>query len=215
MSFEENFSKNKDENGKTTHDIVPHKKSITQNCKKLSCLYDDYFCTRTLKLDDTHTLEVEMSERKGIPFNVPSSKICQKVENYLLTLDNSLVITDVFAKVIELLELSDADIEFISMLSCSYIETVGTESRIRSKISMERGVIKEYAISKNGETFHVSIDGNWSYLSDNVQISYHPEKAYSFSVAGSEASIININPAKLMSRVKEIISNLMIFVRGI
>ena len=200
--------------GETVPDVILQRKSILKNGKELSCFYDDNFCNRCLYLDATHTLKVYFSELNK-PFNNPSFLTCQQVEDYLITLDKSLVIDEVFAKVVELLELSPEDVSNISKILFSYIETTSEkESRIKSMISKIHGKMQEYAVFENGETFHVSIGGNWSYTSDTVQISYRTEKDYSFSVTGSETFITNMNPKKMLVRVKKRISELMKFIEA-
>ena len=114
----------------------------------------------------------------------------------------------------ELLGFSDEDISNSKKILFSYIETVGEEQRMRSKIFKKNGVMQDYAILENGETFHVSRNGSWKYLYNNTRIVYFKEQdRYLFSISGSEGNITTSTPSETMNRVKERISRLMDFVK--
>ena len=202
---------------KTVPEVILQVRTITRNGKELSSYYCKIFCHRTLKLDDTHMLKVEIDEPYGALSNNPDTAVlknCQQVEEYLLSLDNSLVIAQVYDKVMELLGFSDEDISNSKKILFSYIETVGKEQRMRSKIFKKNGVMQEYAILENGETFHVSRNGSWKYLYNNTRIVYFKEQdRYLFSISGSEGNITTSTPSETMNRVKERISRLMDFVK--
>lgn len=205
------------EQGKTVPKVTLQGRTITRNGKELNSYYCTYFCHRTLKLDDTHILKVEINEPNGGSFNNPDAvvlKNCQQIEEYLLSLDNSLVVSQVYDRVMELLGFSNEDISNSEKILFSYIETVEEEERIRSGISLVKGEVQEYAVLEDGETFHVSKDGSWKYLSNNTSIVYlKKQNHYVFSITGDDSSIINANPAETMLHVKEKISKLMDFVK--
>ena len=128
-----------------------------------------------MKLDATHELNVEIDEPNGGSYNEPNAAVlknCQQVEEYLLSLDDSLVVSQVYDRVMELLGFSNEDISNSRNILFSYIETVGEEKRTRSEISKKNGVMQEYAVLEDGETFHVSKDGSWKYMSNNTRIVY-------------------------------------------
>lgn len=205
------------EKGKTVPKVTLQGRTIIRNGKELSSYYCEYFCHRTLKLDDTHVLNVEIHEPNGGSFNNPDAAVlknCQQIEEYLLGLDNSLVVDQVYDRVMELLGFSNEDISDSKRILFSYIETVGEEKRIRSEISKKNGVMQEYAVLEDGETFHVSRDGSWKYLSNNTRIVYLQEQnQHVFSITGTEENITTSNPSETMNRVKERISKLMDFVK--
>jgi len=205
------------EKGKTVPKVTLQGRTITRNGKELSSYYCEYFCHRTLKLDDTHMLKVEISEPNGGSFDNPDAAVlknCQQVEEYLLSLDSSLVVAQVYDRVMELLEFSNEDISNSEEILFSYIETVGEEKRTRSEISKANGLMQEYAVLEDGETFHVSRDGSWTYLSNDTRIVYlKKQNHHVFSITGTEESITTSNPAETMNRVKERISKLMDFVK--
>lgn len=205
------------EKGKTVPNVTLQGRTITRNGKELNSYYCEYFCHRTLKLDDTHMLKVEINEPNGGSFNTPNAAVlrnCQQVEEYLLGLDNSLIVAQVYDRVMELLGFSNEDISNSEKILFSYIEIVGEEKRTRSEISKVKGEMQEYAVLEDGETFHVSRDGSWTYLSNDTRIVYLKKlNHHVFSITGAESSIINANPSETMSRVKERISKLMDFVK--
>lgn len=204
------------EKGKTVPKVTLKERTITRNGKKLSSYYCKYFCNRILKLDNSNMLKVEINEPNVGSLNntdVAVLKNCQQVEEYLLSLDNSLVIDKVYDRVMELLGFSNEDISNSERILFSYIETVGEEKRTRSKISKIYGKMQEYAVLEDGETFYVSRDGSWKYLSNDTKIAYlkkpdHPDH-YVFSIIGD----IDAEPAETISRVKKRIYELMKFVK--
>lgn len=110
----------------------------------------------------------------------------------------------------KLLGFSDEDISNSEKILFSYIETIGEEERTRSKISMVKGEMQEYAVLEDGETFHISRDGSWKYLSNDTRIVYLKEQNhYVFSITGAEECITNAHHAETMGRVKKRISELM------
>lgn len=193
-------------------ELTSYGRTIKKNDKELDSFYSSCFCTSSLPIDSTHRLYVEIDVPYRIRLLYPNNlklKNYNLVEDYLLTLDTSLIMDEVFAKVMKLLEFTPKDLADTHRIIFSYVETVGEKKRDRSKIFMENGVIKEYAVLENRETFRVLSDGNWSYLLDNLRIDYHKDKDnYTLSVTEVESNIVNINPAKLMRRVKERISEL-------
>lgn len=200
------------EKDKTIPKVTLQGRTITRNGKELNCYYCEYFCHRTLKLDETHTLKIEIDE--PCKFDEKSEifvlRNCANIEEYLLSLDNSLNVAQVYDKLIELLSFSKEDISNSEKILITYVETVDDEERTRSKILINKGKMQEYAIIENGETFHVFKDGNWKYLSNNgIRMIYLAEKKqYVFSITGSRNRIESISPFGILSRVELIISEL-------
>ena len=205
------------EKGKTIPKVTLQERTITRDGKKLSNYYYEYFCHRTLKLDETHILKVEIDEPHK--FDEKSEifvlRNCANIEEYLLGLDNSLNVAQVYDKLIELLGFSKEDISNSEKILITYVETVDEEERTRSKILINKGKMQEYAITENGETFHVFKDGNWEYLSNNgIRMGYLAEKKqYDFSIIGSSNQIKSISPFGILNRVELIISELWKFVK--
>lgn len=204
-------------NRKIVPEVILESRIITRNGKELKSYYCEYFCHRTLKLDKTHELKIEIEEpdiyaKKSETFVLRN---CKDIEEYLLGLDKSLIVTEVYEKLMELLGFSKEDISKSKEILISYIETVNQEERVRSIIFLKRGKMQEYAILENGETYHVFKDGSWIYLSDSgIKISYLEDmNHYVFSVKGSEENIENVNPGEIMGHVKTKISELWRFVK--
>lgn len=137
-----------------------------------------------------------------------------ELEEYLLGLDNSLVVAEVYEKMMEFLNFSNEDISKCGKILISYIETADKEERVREKVALTNGKMQEYAILENGETFHVFEDGSWKYLSDSgIRIVYYKKmKQHVFSIIGSEESITSADLSKIMNHVKGKISELWKFV---
>lgn len=205
------------EKGKTIPKVTLLGRTITRNGKELSSYYCKYFCHRILKLDETHTLKIEIDEpcKYDEKSEIFVLRNCANIEEYLLGLDNSLNVAQVYDKLIELLGFSKEDILNSEKILITYLETVYKEERTRSKILINKGKMQEYAIIENGETFHVFKDGNWEYLSNNgTQMKYLAEKKqYIFSITGAYDQIKSISPYGILSRVQLIISELWDFVK--
>lgn len=205
------------EKGKSVPKVTLQRRSIKKSGKELNSFYCESFCNRTLKLDDSHVLKIEISEpdmHKDKP-EILVLRNCEKIEEYLLGLDSSLVVDAVYKKIMEFLNLSDEDISKCEKILISYIEIVGKVEQVRGKIFLLSGKMQEYAILENKETFHVFKNGNWKYLSDNgIKIDYFEEmKQYAFSLSGTEEDITTINTSEIMNRVKVKISELLEFVK--
>ena len=98
------------EKGKTVPKVTLQGRIITRNGKELSSYYSEFHCYRTLKLDDTHMLKVKIDEPNGGSLGNPDAAVlknCQQVEEYLLSLDSSLVVAQVYDRVMELLGFSN------------------------------------------------------------------------------------------------------------
>lgn len=192
-------------------------RNIKRSGKELISYYCEYFCHRTLKLDSTHLLKIEIAE----PYKyTEKSEIfvlrnCEDIEEYLLGLEGSLVVADVYEKIMGFLNFSSKDISECESILISYIETVEKEEHVLGKIMLSKGKMQEYAIFENGETFHVFKSGNWRYLSiSGISIIYHEDlKRYDLSIKGSKDTITTANPREIMNRIEEKFSKLWEFVR--
>lgn len=204
------------EKGKSIPSVTLQGRVIKKTGKELSSFYCEYFCHRILKIDDTHTLKVETDEpgKYDGKSEIFVLRNCADIENYLLGLDNSLVVSQVYDTMMQLLGFSGEDIFNSAKILISYNETVDKEERVLGKILLTKGNMQEYAILENGETFHVFRDGSWRYSSGGIRIFYLEEKKHHvFSITGAEENITNANPSEIMSRVKKKISELWKFVK--
>lgn len=114
------------EKGKSIPSVTWQEMVIKKDGKELNSYCCERFCYRTLKIDDTHTLEVKIEPGK---YNEKSKVFvlqnCGDVENYLLGLDNSLAVNKVYDTVIQLLGFSEKDISNSNKILVSYNESVG------------------------------------------------------------------------------------------
>lgn len=203
------------EKGRYVPEVTLEGRVIKRNGKKLSSYYSEYSCYRTLQLDDTHILKVEINEpsKSDEKSEIFVLRNCTDVENYLLGLDNFLVVSQVYDMMMKFISFSGEDISNSARILISYIETVDKEEHVLSEILLANGKMQEYAILENGETFHVFNDGNWRYLSGGINIVYLKAKeCYAFSITGAEEDVTTSNPSEIMSRVKKSISELWKFV---
>lgn len=201
------------EKGKSVPKITLQGRNIKRCGKVLNNYYCEFFCHRTLKIDDMHVLKIEidepdMYENKS---EILVLQNCEEIEEYLLGLDNSLVVDKVYEKMMELLNFSNEYISKCGKILISYTETCDKVERVRAKILLTNGKKQEYAIFENGETFHVFEDGSRKYLSDSgIRIEYDGKtENYIFSMTGSENSITTVNPGEIMKRVRERFSKLL------
>lgn len=180
-------------------------------------LVNSYYGGRsTLTLNNRFKLEIVIWMYIDNKSDIPSLTNWQKkVNEYLLSLDKSLKVDEVYRNILLLLDLTDNDIKNISYFDISFVEKVKEKRKIRSRIFLEEGTLQEYAVLENGETFHIWENGNWIYFSDTgVSISYSSSSnEYSYSIVGSEEDVTRVNPAKRMIRVKRKISTMWEFIK--
>ena len=211
--YQSNYNANK---GKSVPEAKLQGRDINRNGKKLSNYYCQFFCNRKLNLDSTHTLEIEIYEpsQEGEKNEISVLRNCSAIENYLLGLDVSLVVSNVYYEVMKLLAFSEVDISNSCKILFSYTEKVDGKERILGKILRTNGVMKEYAVSEKGETFHVFDNGDWRYFYNGMRISYIEEKKnYDFTITGAEDDIIKATPSGILERVERKISELWKFVK--
>lgn len=195
--------------GKTIPKVTLSCRIIEKGGKTLISDYSEFSCNRELKIDDNHTLKVEINEPYGGMFDKFDAAVLRnfkKVEDYLISLDNKVAILQVYEKIISLLNFSALELLNSNKILVSYIETNEDKEIIRSEILVKNDEVQEYAVSENGETFHRSKDGSWKYLFDKggIEIIFlESKKKYFFSMEGSEASIKRLNMTKLLKRIKQ------------
>lgn len=90
--------------------------------KKLECFYCKFFCDRTLKFDDDHELFVNLKEPKASLHkeDVKVLRNIQSIEEYLLGLDISLSVDDVYNKIIHLIGYTEEELKDITLISITY-----------------------------------------------------------------------------------------------
>lgn len=185
---------------------------VTQGSKKLSCHYDNYSCRRYLNLDDIHSLEIKFSEPETSNDN--SEHIILRnhmtVEDYLLSLDTNLVVSEVYEKLVKFMHLSKQDIDSCQSIFIKYKENCKAgKPLVLSTISLKYGKMQEYAVLENGETFHVFEDGSWSYLSDCLKISFSINSGhYTFSIESRKLYTPITDADQVIAYAKEKISEL-------
>lgn len=161
-----------------------------------------------VKLDSKYTLEIVIYQ---YDHSIPNlSYWPKKVEWYLQDLDSSYTVQKVYKDLLNLLRLTEEEVKQINNFSITLIETVDGKEKVRSKILLQEGIMQEYAILENEETFHLWKNGDWKFFSDDgIRIFYNStEDQYTFSVTGMQKSIMTVEPTKVLTRVEMKISSL-------
>lgn len=129
----------------------------------------------------------------------------EEIENYLLGLDFSASAQEICRMLVEMLEFSDEDI-----LNCLQIKVALIDNdKVRSIVDIQRGKVKEYGEQKGKETFHVSSNGDWHYVSPENCIDYYAENdTYCFATKGTRKDIFSKREG-LLRRIEVITLNLM------
>ena len=188
--------------------MVPICVVIKRNGKELYSHYDISSCESVLTLDETHKLIFEMHMlNKGRTYVANKS---HQIEGYLLGLDNSLVASQIYDKMMELMEYISEN----EYLSIGYFETIDGEEHLLSKVVVKNGEVQMYAVREGKETFYVFRDGEWRYLSeDGTKIVHMAEGNYTLSITGAKERIIGTNLSETMKRAETKINELLKFVR--
>ena len=189
-------------------------KTILENSKSLTTLYNRFSCTRILRVNEM-TLTITMTEPNGGHANRINSAVLksnQIIDEYLLGLNiNFLDLDVVYKKIIEYLGFSDDMVSSCEKILFSYTKKVGINEILLGKILKKRGELIEYAVSNDGETFHVFKNGSWDYLSCTTKIVYDScEGVYSLSLkTRSEIKLGELTMKKSFSRIKKKIEKMM------
>lgn len=107
-------------------EVTLQTRDIKREQKELNSFYSKFFCSRTLYIDDTHKLIIEIAEpdKYKDKSEIKVLRNCRNIEEYLLGLDNSLNIHNVYAKLMEMLLFSSYDIAKCEYIYIGYIEEV-------------------------------------------------------------------------------------------
>ncbi|MBQ9267479.1 MAG: hypothetical protein IJ217_04295 [Clostridia bacterium] len=180
--------------------------------KQLVCTYAKYDYYRTLRIDNTHTLEVKISNPNSRNDDLYYRNF-EEVENYLLSLDNSLLAYDVCNTMLNLLHFSYKDIYASNRILVSHYETIGEEKRVLNKVLLINGEMQEYAVLEEGNAYHLYRNGDWRYSSNQALISYVKRNdQYVFSMKGSWKTVSGIDVKSLIADVEKKIFKLNKFV---
>lgn len=118
--------------------------------------------------------------------------------------DNISELHKLKSSLIELLKLSPSQFSKSKVLFSHSIE-----DNVSNEILFVDGKVQRYANQEADGVYTVSRDGNWSYFSDNVSITYSPEdKNYEFSIIGDRKAL-NINPCTILTDIEPTITVMM------
>lgn len=193
-----------DEEYEPKHEITLSEKSIKKNGKYIISEYDckmGYY-RKSLIIDKNHKLIVKMCLKNIVTDSIINTRRIlendQRVEEYLLNLQNT---TEVILICKKIRELTGSSLRCIEM---SYVETIGTEDIKKETFGISGGSRMVYTIVEEGESFTVEVDGCWQYMSDNIEVSYNQEEdKYNCSVIGRN-QLMNLKLSYIEEKVDEL-----------
>ncbi len=194
--------------------VTLHNCVIKRNGKTLKSFFSNYFFHKSLRLDNLHTLEIEIDAPHNKRYEHLVLRNRTAIDNYLLSLDSSLSMSKVYDTIMQLIGFSRADFLRCKSISIVYLEMMDDYTNVISKIVQNYGREMEYVFLKKGEVFYISRDGSWRYFSGNKTLLYNKKKdCYNFFVSAmSEEDRNKIEISELISRVQKEISTLWKFV---
>ena len=132
------------EDGITVPLVTLESKIIWKNGKQLTCDYDKYSFRRILQLNIFHTLKIEIDQPNNYEekSKIYSLQNCSDIENYLLGLDSSLVVSEVCDVILQFLGFTFKDILNAKRILVSFNETVGNQERCLERILVINGKLQ-------------------------------------------------------------------------
>ena len=207
--------------------------AIEKNNVKISSFHTRYSCDYTVTVDSNHRLEFNIGRsydddiqgRKGeytlVDDTIYVCKNNDKIHEYLLGYNYvDFNVDELYARLLELLEVKDSGIngwQNINRLWIKYEEfwkdhtkCVQESSRCLAMISVNQGITDRYGyVTPTGEAFWVSNEGDWSYSSENCEISYISSvDKLKYSVEGRADETSKINMVTIIQNVKKEISKM-------
>lgn len=161
--------KEKRENDVIRSEIYLQKKEICRDGKELTSYYTEFSCNRTLRVDDTHVLKVNTAVREamiGDEDKLIDLLRSEAIEEYLIGLDSSLIVDEVYQKLMGAMDFSDEDFDKMKTFIVSYEEWINERYRVRALIDMRYSKLEGYAYMENGSTYHLFNSGRCEYISD-------------------------------------------------
>lgn len=125
--------------------VTKQTRTIEENGKSLNSIYCDSFCHRTLKLDEYHTLTIEFDEpnKHSEKLNIRVIQNATKIEEYLLSLDTQLVVSEVYDKMVSLLGFNQDDIKQTEQILISFEKEVNKEKQTLACVKLVYGEMQE------------------------------------------------------------------------
>ena len=187
---------------KTDNELIKkvsyYKRIVRKNGKELISDYYEQYCSHKLKFE-SFELKVIISEpyqgHRRLLDEELEVRVAQKreeVEEYLLGLDQSLSVEDVFRELMNMLAFSKEDINRSEKIIIEFTKDKDSrdqDERLLGKIELHNGKLKEYAVTENEVTYYASDNESWEcILGDGISISYskHDKGIYDISISGSE-----------------------------
>ena len=145
--------------------------------------YSKYSCYFALKNKDYHlSLRISIPEELRV-----SDKDCvlrneEALKTYFLGLEFPIDINEVYKKICEL---SLDSINVYPEFELKVEKKVdGNSSVVTDMINLVNGQLQNYTITKGGKTISLDGEGNWSYVANQVSISYAKNGEINYSLTG-------------------------------
>lgn len=197
--------------GNSTPKVNLFHKIFFSNDRRVDSFYCDCFYHWIFKFDDFHKLQIEINEPYHESFSKTILENSDNLQNYLLTLDSSFKISDIYNKLFGLLNLSNKEFSKSPEIDISYYEIFAenNEEVLKSRILLKFGKLSEYVQSIDDETFHLYKNGNWKFYSSVVSVEYDKKQDdFVFSISGKEMYITKINLDELFFTIKRKIATI-------
>lgn len=203
-----------------------------KNDVELRSFYAKYSCDYTVTTSPNHRLEFmisrlydyETSMEDGDYKLVNDTWVCKnddKIQEYLLSYNYAdFNVDELYAKLLEFLDVKNSDIntwQDIKHIWIKYEEVwkdhtkvMRESSRCLAMISSNNGAFDRYGyVTPTGESFWVSNEGDWSYSTENCEISYRSSTdKLKYYVEGRADEASKINMMLLIANVKKEISKM-------
>ena len=147
--------------------------------KTLKSSYATSFCSRTLELPNGYQLYFNVTEPGGGSFEETNAKVfeeCDKINQYLFGIPkkcDDLDVTLVFSNLMDLYKFSSEDIASAEQIRLQFTDPKGYT---KSEKLLQNGKCVRFVETIRNGTYEVCADGNWSYETDEISISYDSDE---------------------------------------
>lgn len=169
-----------------------------------SFFYSQYY-VKVLLEKGTYELQIELNVHKGESSKEEKARY-EKLQNYCLSLNSSINVTQVYDAIIELMQMNEDDIKESRKILISFKKLIPKE-QVLGKILKFYGKVEECTVMEQGGTYSIFANGNWSYRYQEkeaiVLVNYYKaENRYAFSVAGEMEKLACKTPEETISILK-------------
>jgi len=167
-----------EENGNIEPKLTLLTKRVTtvtsRDNKELSGEYENNFFHTELVIDG-YELSIRIQgddfQKDGKKYQIYEERNGKLFEEYLMTLDSSLDIFDVYENLVKIFELSEKEVSQYNFFSIELKKRGKITAKVISKITFEKGKRTYITAFEEGQIFAVSKDNSWKYeFEDKINI---------------------------------------------